>query len=68
MSVRTLFEQYGISIEGREQAKNAAMFASRHIPNSPSSGDLRAAANGSNEDLLLGIALILRQATVKFDV
>lgn len=46
----------------REKAKRAALYAADHIPNSPASGDLRRAAQGLDEELLLGVAIIVQRA------
>lgn len=47
--------------EWRERAVEYADFAASKIPNGPAAGDLRRAASGSNEDLLLAIHLILER-------
>lgn len=45
--------------EQRERAKAVAKAVAGKIPNGPTSGDLRRASLGENEDLLLAIHLIL---------
>lgn len=45
----------------RARAKTAAAHAARHVQNGPTAGALYHAAQGSNEDLLFAIHLILQR-------
>jgi len=61
MSVSPLFAHYRMTEEQRERAKRAAEWACGLMPNGPAAGELRQASLGSNEEMLLGIALILQR-------
>ncbi len=43
----------------RERAKSAACFAGERVPNGPAAHTLKEAGRGLNEDMLLGVYLIM---------